>query len=310
MSKALKTIAIVAAALLAVGILMVSVTLVLGVDVTHLFGAINHEDGFFMDEKMEKELQEFETLMVDVNYQKIVLKEGDAFHIAYSYDSKYSCVSHEIKDGSLIVTEERKKKVGFSNDLLNLIGEKEGGGIIEITYPKKTVFRDIRIVSDMGEINAKDFSVNNLQVDLGLGSIDIENVHAQTLQVHAAAGDVSLFDGSADRAELELNLGSLKAKKWKTNGLVAELNSGEAKLNGIFLGETDVTCDLGSVKLELEDLKERYSYELGVNLGSIIVDGTKTKKNSVLQGTGENRLNVRAAMGDVELTFHLTKEES
>lgn len=307
MSKAIKMIAIIAGGLIAVGVFMLSITIILGVDVTHILDAINHEEEFSINQKVEENLAEIENITVDVDYQEVILKQGETFHIAYKYDSDYSSLTHEIKNGSLVVMESRKEGDGLSGNLLDIIKKNQGFGKIVITYPKGTNFRDVRVESDMGKVTADDFSARNLQVDVDLGSIGIKNVHAQTLQISAAAGDVLISDGSADRAELELDLGSLRAENWETKGLVADLNGGEAMLNGVFLGETDVDCDLGDVKLEIQDLKEKYSYELDVDLGSIQVDGEKIKGGMFLRENAENKLNISAGAGDITLTFEAKK---
>lgn len=308
MNKTFKIITIIAAALIGVGILMVGLTFVFGMNPTHLFDAIKHKNISSMDQTVKEELQEFQSISVDTNYQEVVLKEGETFHIAYSYNSEYSELSHEIENGTLVITEERKDKVGLSNDLLDIINGTEGVGVIEITYPKQTAFRDVRIVSDMGEVEAENFYSNNLQVAVDLGSIDLKEINVQTLQVRAAAGDVSLSNGSADRAELELDLGSLETENWNTKGLVADLSGGEADLNGVFLGETNIDCDLGSIELQVLDSKDNYSYQIDVDLGDIHVDGKKVKSGSSVNKNVENKIDLNAGAGDIKLNFEPSEE--
>ncbi|MEA4988265.1 MAG: DUF4097 family beta strand repeat-containing protein [Anaerovorax sp.] len=310
MNKTFKIITIIAAGLVGVGILMVGLTFAFGMNPTHLFDAIKHKNISSMDQTVKEELQGFQSISVDTNYQEIILKEGERFHIAYSYNSEYSKLSHEIKNGTLTVTEERKDKNGLSNDLLDIINGKEGGGVIEITYPKQTIFRDVRIVSDMGEVEAEDLSSSNLQVDVDLGSIDLKEVNVQTLQVRADAGNVLLSEGSVDRAELELDLGSLETKNWNTKGLVAVLSGGEADLNGVFLGETNIDCDLGNIVLQVLDSRENYSYDVDVDLGTIYVDGKKIKSGSSVNKNVENKIDLNAGAGDIKLNFEPSSQEN
>ncbi|WP_324825887.1 DUF4097 family beta strand repeat-containing protein [Sinanaerobacter sp. ZZT-01] len=302
-NKTFRILMIIAAVLVGIGILLLGFSYMMGVDLTNIFNEGKNKKSTSVDRNIEEELQDFQNISIETNYQEIRLKEGDTFHIAYSYDSKYSSLSHEIKDGKLVVTEAKKDKLGLGGDLLAAIQGKDIAGFIEITYPKQTTLRDVRIISDIGKVNVKEVSCSNLQVDVGIGSITVDDVQTQTLQIRAETGDVNLANGSADRAELELDLGKLTTNEWNTKGLVAELSSGEANLEGRFLGEINVDCELGSITLGVTGKEEEYSYELETELGSIRLNGDKIDNKTNKTNAVENKINLKTNAGDINLNF-------
>ncbi len=299
MNKTFRILMIVAAAFIGIGILMAGLSFSFGFALPDLFYEIGNKNHEAADRTIEEDLKEFQDISIDASYHDVRFKQGDAFHIKYSYNSKYSSLTHEIKEGRLLVKDEKADRKG----LLSVIGEKNLRGMIEITYPKEAVFRDVRIADEIGEVAIGDFSCSNLQIDVGIGSIVARAVKTQTLQISADTGDVKLVNGSADRAELELSLGELTTDKWSTNGLVAELGSGEANLSGTFLGETNIDCTIGDITMQVSDFEKNYAYDLETELGDIRINGKKVANEVEQKRELENKINLSAETGDINLSF-------
>lgn len=125
------------------------------------------------------------------------------------------------EDGVLYL--KTNKKVKNKNDI--------GKGSITVTLPEKQTFDKIDLTLKAGELNADEFSADDLEIKNG-------------------AGKVFVKDFTAKKAEFESGAGSLSG-----TGDVSE--------------KMDIDCGVGEIDLKLKGSQNDYNYDLECGIGEI-----------------------------------------
>lgn len=156
------------------------------------------------------------------------------------------------------------------------------------------------------EIWSREVGFGGLSADGWGGEITVTVPYDQLLKeltVDSDLGDITITQVDVETADMTLDLGSLSGDELSVSrSLTVDADLGEVALSGNLTGETVITADLGSVLLMLDAPKDRYSYDLQVDLGDISVDGTKFQE-TVTGGNGENYIEVEASLGDITIQF-------
>ena len=124
-------------------------------------------------------------------------------------------------------------------------------------------------------------SLNSIQVDLNMGDMDVNNIHA-------SSGDFSI------------DMGSLKIADSSIKNLTADNNMGDIKLTNCGSDVLNLSVDMGSLKISGMDI-DKYSANLSVDLGDIKVnDSTYSHSYTNNAGSGKS-INADVNMGDIKI---------
>lgn len=132
----------------------------------------------------------------------------------------------------------------------------------------------------------KDFTFEDVNIELGAGSATLTGIRANLLQVSVGMGKMHLTDFSAVGLDAQVGMGSLTA-----SGTVSNMAS--------------LSVSVGAASLALQGAKEEYSMTLSGAIGSIVVDGESFSgalQEKTIEG-GEKELFLSSSVGKIEVNF-------
>ena len=84
------------------------------------------------------------------------------------------------------------------------------------------------------------------------------------------------------------------------------LGVGNANLEGLFLGNMSLECDIGDVTLNLDDAEEDHNYEIECSLGDVRVGSnsyTSLANEVYIPNGADSTYDIECSLGSVSLEF-------
>lgn len=224
-------------------------------------------------------LDSFSSLNIDLNYADLKIEKSDSqdFKIDINYKNENSKVTHEIKNGTLFISDNYFNKAKHHNNRNEII----------IYIPEEVKITNLKSYSDYGETKINYLNAERIEIENNMGSIKIEN---------------SIFTNS----EIDLDMGEFIANNTIFTNLNLECSMGSAKIDGQILGNNELSMDAGSLSLNLNQPKDDTKIKAESDLGSITIDGTKStgfSSEQIINPNGINTIELETSMGSVEINF-------
>ena len=166
---------------------------------------------------------------------------------------------------------------------------EDGTLTVEYDYPEGE-YSNVSIEDTITLTFPKGLELEQMEVESGLGSIEVQDVTAQQIEVSGGMGD---FDATGINA---------------AQRLYVDAGMGDVDISGSFGGEVELNCGMGSVNLEVQGAsREDFDYDLDVGMDSLSVEGMEV--DGFLGGEyktsdGKDRsITVDGGMGDVKISF-------
>lgn len=208
--------------------------------------------------------EKFSSIEVDVDATDLDISYGDTYMVSSNIPEKYQPVI-KVNEGKLKI-QNKKFKQNF-----NSIKSLEDECNIEIIVPKGTKLDNVEIDVDAGDIDIKDIEGKKLEISADAGDIDVANINFEVTTISADAGSITAEDSNIGKLTIEADLGGIDIKNTDfTYGKLAA-DMGDITIDGSF-EELDAYCDLGSIDITTPD-PDRDKMNLDISLGSITVNG-------------------------------------
>lgn len=236
-------------------------------------GAINTEETVITEElkTISSELLEVASLQIDLEYTNLYIKTGEKFEIK----TNNSEITFENNNDSVKIKEEGKRWFKNKNVESSLI----------IYIPENMpVLDETNIDIGAGKINIEKLNTKGLYLELGAGEVHIENVIATSETV---------IDGGAGKTEIQQS---------KLNNLKADLGIGEFNFSGILTGKSTINSGIGDTNLEIIGKKEDYTISASKGIGNLTLDGQKIEYDRVYS-SGNNYLSFDGGIGEINIKF-------
>ena len=233
-----------------------------------------------------------DTLTEAVHTKKLDLQEGDLPSGIQQFDIDLKTANLILKTGAnpgykITAQKNRSIEVG-TDDTVFHVKEKNWGGIIssdmdiyrqkiEITLPKDTKFAACVIKFGAGSIHIDTMDVNRLQIENGAGSIKGVGIQAQDVELETGAGAIVFNDCTFKDVEFKAGAGRI--------AFTGELN-----------GKSVIETGAGSVELHIGGTESDYDITYERGLGAVIIG------NETFAGIGNGRAGTSDASRQLKLT--------
>ena len=268
--KVIKYIAIAFAIFLIVTI--ISTILSGGYVLLRTFGLIQTDKNIVTDnlQVISSEVKEISTLKINMLHTNLKVKEGDSFKV----ETNNSKITFSNNNGSVIIKEE-KYNWSINNNTAELI----------IYMPKDMIILDeTKIETGAGSINIEKLSTQVLELELGAGNVNMENIIVTKF---------AKIDGGAGRTKL---------KSSEINNLKANLGIGEFIFSGKLIGKNEIDSGVGKINIDLLDNLENYTIDVDKGIGTVTLNEEKLEMDRVY-GTGKNHLEIDGGVGEIKINF-------
>lgn len=130
-----------------------------------------------------------------------------------------------------------------------------------------------------------------------------ETVQLRDLSGVTALGDVRILDVNVRHADVSTNMGNLSATRLGCVSCSLRSDMGTVSASDVSFGDSmELSANMGNVELSgVENLRE-LRLELSTSMGGIMVNGQRSRADTLTQGTGTRRLVAKADMGDVRIS--------
>lgn len=149
-----------------------------------------------------------------------------------------------------------------------------------------------------------DMEVEQLDLNLRLGSADLGELKAKRVTADLALGSLYADDLQTEQLDATLTLGSAELGTVQANRVTIENAQGDVTISRLVgASQVQVTDQLGDIALTLGGSAADYSVQAKCGLGSITAGGTKQASPYNANSGAANTITLDAALGDINLNF-------
>lgn len=244
---------------------------------------ILEEDG----EPLYETYKDVKSIEIDVDFGEVIIKQGNEFKIESKniYNDEFESY---MSGDTLVINHDN----GSWFEIFNFRGneDKHINGSPEITLyiPKDFHAEDLDISLGAGYMQIEKISADNVTIDAGTGAVNVQSVIVlEEGYFSVGAGEIKVTDIQADNAEIDCGVGNIK-------------------MTGLITGESDVSCGVGKVVLDLKGDEKDYNYNVDCGLGSIKINDRsyRVSESAVVENdNARNEFNVDCGMGSVTINI-------
>lgn len=212
---------------------------------------------------------EITELHINIAASSFVIRNGDDFRV----ESNLKNLTVEEKNGTLTISEKKRYWGSYGGDVK-----------LELYIPRDIIFDKVDFSSGAGTVDIENLTAESINFELGAGEVKIQNlIVLSKAKLDGGAGKITISGGSL--SNLDFNMGV-----------------GETSLTSRLSGSCDFDLGIGSTKLRLIGQSDDYAIDVNKGLGEITVDGKKMSDGGVF-GEGNNRIKIDGGIGEISVVF-------
>lgn len=148
-----------------------------------------------------------------------------------------------------------------------------------------------------------DFTAKDAKIDSGAGSVSIESLRADYLEVSAGAGNITGNDISANKVKIDGGVGSVSLNAVNFNNGDYDCGVGSLSIEGTLTGRNKIDCGVGDVDLNLTGNAEDYDLDVDSGIGSVRINGQKVKDGYKTDNNADNSIIIDGGVGNVRINI-------
>jgi len=200
---------------------------------------------------------------INLEYADLYIKPSgdDKFYIEYALNtSGKDPIKMDVTGGMLTVTDEYKAEVFISlPDIGLLFGAEpvEYKNEMVLYVPEGTELENSILKLEDGDFTAADITMNNIDIEMYYGNLNISNVVIDKGVVDVEDGDGEFADVQMNSMQLCMEYGNLSYSSGIVDNSDIELKDGNANFDSVhFAGNNSISDEYGNVtlKMQAEDL--------------------------------------------------------
>ena len=254
-----------------ISIMIFGVTILLGVtagiDIINE-GQTSRLEGINYSEKYTN----IESLDINVEVSKLTIKVSNEFKV--EANNIHSDFYSKVENGTLRIKENRNSPwFNFNVEMSE----------IKVYVPADVKLEDIKISTGVGKSTLEFLNAENINLELGVGTVNIYNIYSETLKVDSGVGKLEIENANTEK----LNL---------TTGVGENIFKGKVTKSG------KIECGIGKTEIELMGNLDDYSVKTETGLGIITIDGQKAHNEQTF-GKGNAKIEVEGGVGATYINF-------
>lgn len=215
-----------------------------------------------------------ESLDIDLSKSGLEIKTGDSFKVEFINVSKD--LSTKLNDSG--------KELKIEDETLKLFENVNSESKIIVYIPNDYELRSVKLdLVGVSGAYIEGFKAEKLEVDVGAGKYEINNVQVTTAEVDSGAGETYINNSTFDN--LEFNAGV-----------------GQVTINCKVINKGEIESGVGKLEANLIGTKDNYKVRAETGIGNLTVDGNKVRDGEIV-GNGSTNINVEAGIGETAINF-------
>lgn len=238
----------------------------------NVLGLIHTDNGIVTENLnvISNETKELSSLNIDLSFTNLNIKSGDTFKV----ETNNSRITFEENNGSVKIKEENQSWLN-NNIKSNLI----------VYIPKDIV------------------QINDTNIKMGAGNINIEELNTKGLYLELGAGDTYIENAMVtEKSKIDGGIGNTELKSCEINNLEANLGMGEFRFWGKLTGKNKIDSGIGAINMKFKNNKNDYKFEVNKGIGNVTLDEQKNVTDGIY-GSGEIYLSLDGGVGEIKIEF-------
>lgn len=239
------------------------------------------------DEFLASEVREF---VLEVGYAECMVVEEatDKIVIEATVDEenadKYYCT---LTDGVLKVdASNANKKISLTDDKRSALEKQE----VTITVPCGMKLEVLELCVGAGTARLKNASTSydRAEIEVGAGKLEITALVVENnIDIEVGAGNADIQNMTAATASIECGVGKMSVK-------------------GAVAGDTKIECGVGNIEMYLDAVESDYNYDIDCGIGSVYINGSKrggllASKADMTHAGAKGTIKLECGIGKIEL---------
>lgn len=255
MNKSVKGIAIVAAAMVTVGLILTGIGFMIGGN-QHIYldskgiHVGDREGGKAVSGELvsfSQSVDGFSSISVDLDYYDVDLVPGDQFAVQGAYSSEAGKPEIKIENDTLVIKDTSKIGINLDIDLPGLVFQNDQPNI-KIYYPEDTKLKNIVIRSGASDLDFEDLTAEEAGFYLDFGKLELSNITANNITVEMDSGDCTMKAiKAADHLIVTNNFGKTTLDGAEMKSLKVDADSGDVTLTDTAFEQGDLTLNFGKL---------------------------------------------------------------
>ncbi len=152
------------------------------------------EDGNLLSGEYKEELSSFTSLDMTGSAADVVFEYGDSYAVSvtYAHGMKPVC---SVKDEKLTITQ-----MDAASE--HILGVRDTDCIMTVTVPEKAYLARISVMLDVGSITINQLKVNELNIQVGTGNVFCRGISTARAKVESGTGSIKMLGVSFDEMEI------------------------------------------------------------------------------------------------------------
>ena len=259
------------------------------------------------------DLEEFDSLTVDVSSMDVNLIPGDSYQLHYRVMEGNEPILNT-RGGELSISQPKRANFMVFNfespDEYYELTVPEGTKIYPLDFKTASghatiegvpVSGKIRLMS--GDLNIKGFDTTDLNLELSSGEVTFDQINLNNMNVKMSSGEFYMNDSTMQRLSLEASSGDYEINNVKADEITGILTSGELTMKDVKTDKIDAKMTSGELTMDLIGNADDYDYTISLTSGDIEINGEEMEHKYVKDTGSDKKINVKATSGDVEINF-------
>ena len=146
-------------------------------------------------------------------------------------------------------------------------------------------------------------NASNLDIDVGAGNIQIKDVSVHQLDLDTGATETNIQNITVmSKAEIDAGTGEIVIKNSDITNLDIDAGVGNLEYTGYLQGTSDIECGVGNIELNLEGTESMYKITAEKGIGEIKINGDKLSGTQIV-GNGTNVVKLSGGIGNLSITY-------
>ncbi len=173
---------------------------------------------------------------------------------------------------------------------------------LTIYLPEDFEMNNLNIDLDMGNLDLGSLKVKELSAELDMGNLNANDLTANVVDLDLDMGDFKALTLTADTVDIELDMGNLDVTTVNARDFTADTDMGDLKI-GLLNGaqSIDLDTDMGSIELTVDGFLADYAVDAQNDLGTLLIGGQKYSEK--FHSCGARSITLSNSMGKMTLNF-------
>lgn len=205
---------------------------------------------------------------------RMMTSQDDSFYAEAEDVDKFQCYA---EDDCLYV--KTAQNISTWND--------SDSGVIILYVPEGYVFENVKMELGAGQLAVEQVNAKNVDLEVGAGQIVVNGLQADVCDIEVGLGEVTVENAQVDKVDAKVGMGHLK---WE--GSVSEKITGE--------------CSMGEIEIMLSGKEEDYDYKVSVAAGSVTIGSTEYSgvgQKKTVNNDADRVVDLDCAMGEIRVEF-------